>query len=53
MAHEIAKRMLKDAGTFLERIKAIQAAISHGMPLDEIETHLDWLDNTRETHPPV
>ncbi|MGA2254823.1 MAG: hypothetical protein ABSG53_09190 [Thermoguttaceae bacterium] len=47
MAHEIAKLMLEHAGTFLERTEAIRVAISLGMPLNEIERYLDWLDATR------
>jgi DNA-binding transcriptional MerR regulator len=48
MAHEIAKLLLEHAGTFLERTEAIETAISLGMPLNEIEQYLDWLDATRE-----
>ena len=47
MAHEIAKLMLEHAGTFLERAEAIRTALSLGMPLDQIEDYLDWLDATR------
>jgi DNA-binding transcriptional MerR regulator len=47
MAHEIAKLMLEQAGTFLERSEAIETALSLGMPLNEIEEYLDWLDATR------
>ena len=47
MAHEIAKLMLEHAGTFLERTEAIRVAMSLGMPLEEIETYLDWVDATR------
>ncbi|MFZ1935145.1 MAG: hypothetical protein WCB27_05170 [Thermoguttaceae bacterium] len=47
MAHEIAKLMLEHAGTFLERAEAIRTALSLGMPLEEIEEYLDWLDVTR------
>jgi DNA-binding transcriptional MerR regulator len=47
MAHEIAKLMLEHAGTFLERTEAVRVAISMGMPLNEIEAYLDWLDSTR------
>lgn len=45
MAHEIAKLLLEQAGTFLERKEAIQAALDLGMPLNEIEEYLDWLDS--------
>jgi hypothetical protein len=44
MAHEIAKLMLEHAETFLERSQAIETALSLGMPLNEIEEYLDWLD---------
>jgi DNA-binding transcriptional MerR regulator len=47
MAHEIAKLLLEKAGTFLERKEAIRTALSLGMPLDEIESYLDWHDNVR------
>jgi DNA-binding transcriptional MerR regulator len=44
MAHEIAKLLLEHAETFLGRTEAIETALSLGMPLQEIETYLDWLD---------
>ena len=44
MAHKIARLMLENAGTFLERTEAIQTAHYLGMPLQEIEEYLDWLD---------
>ncbi len=47
MAHEIAKLMLEQAGTFLERAEAIRTALSLGMPLKEIEEYLDWIDAVR------
>lgn len=47
MAHEIAKLLLEKAGTFLERTEAIKAALQMGMPLDEIQEYLDWLDSIR------
>ncbi len=47
MAHEIAKLLLEHAETFLERTEAIKSAISLGMPLNEIERYLDWLDLVR------
>jgi hypothetical protein len=47
MAHEIAKLLLEHAETFLERTEAIRAALSLGMPLEEIEEYLDWLDAVR------
>ena len=47
MAHEVAKLLLEHAGTFLERTEAIKAALNLGMPLEEIEAYLDWLDLLR------
>ncbi len=47
MAHQVAKLMLEHAGTFLERTKAIETALYLGMPLQEIEAYLDWLENVR------
>jgi len=47
MSHEIAKLLLEHAETFLERTEAVKSAISLGMPLDEIERYLDWLDLVR------
>ncbi|HZL89053.1 MAG TPA: hypothetical protein VFB96_11810 [Pirellulaceae bacterium] len=52
MAHEIAKLLLEKAGTFLERTQAIEAALQLGMPLNEIEEYLDWLDAMRGPLPP-
>ena len=46
MAHDKAKRLLANAGTFDERQKAILEAIQLGMPLIQIEEYLDWLDNS-------
>jgi len=47
MAHEVAKLMLEHAGTFVERTEAIKVALNLGMPLNEIEDYLDWLDAIR------
>jgi DNA-binding transcriptional MerR regulator len=47
MAHEVAKLMLEHAGTFLARAEAIKVAMNLGMPLNEIEEYLDWLDAMR------
>jgi hypothetical protein len=55
MAHKIAKLLLEHAGTSIERTQAIAAALSLGMPLNEIEEYLDWLAATRpppEDHAP-
>ena len=45
MAHKIAKLILEQAQTFLSRKQAVNAAFELGMPLDEIEAYLDWLDS--------
>jgi hypothetical protein len=47
MSHEIAKLLLEHAETFLERTEAIKSAAALGMPLNEIEEYLDWLDAVR------
>jgi hypothetical protein len=49
MAYEIAKLLLENAGTFLARTEAVRTALGLGMPLDEIESYLDWLVNMRST----
>jgi hypothetical protein len=49
MVHEIAKLLLEKAGTFLERSEAIETALSLGMPLSEIESYLDWIENMRSS----
>lgn len=49
MAHEIAKLLLEQADTFVQREEAIKRAIELGMPLAEIEQFLDWLDTVRGT----
>jgi hypothetical protein len=46
-SHGIAKLLLEHAGTFLERGEAVRAAMELGMPLNEIEHYLDWLDMMR------
>ena len=53
MAHEIAKLILEHAETFLERTEAIKSALSLGMPLNEIQVYLDWLDSVRNQDQPV
>jgi DNA-binding transcriptional MerR regulator len=53
MSHEIAKLLLEHAETFLERTEAIKAALSLGMPLNEIQDYLDWLDSVRGRDRPV
>ena len=47
MAHEIAKLLLEHANTFLERTEAVKSALALGMPLNEIEEYLDWVDLIR------
>ena len=47
MAHEIAKLLLEQADTFLNRTQAVQAAMDLGMPLHAIRDYLDWLDAIR------
>jgi hypothetical protein len=44
MAHKIAKLLLEQADSFLDRTEAVRTAISLGMPLHEIEGYLDWLE---------
>ena len=44
MAHKIAKLLLEQADSFLDRTEAVKTALSLGMPLYEIEQYLDWLD---------
>jgi len=51
MSHEIAKLLLEHAETFLQRTEAIKAALSLGMPLNEIQDYLDWLDALHGTQP--
>lgn len=53
MTHEIAKLLLEHAETFLERTEAIKAALSLGMPLNEIQDYLDWLDAIRGKKQPT
>jgi DNA-binding transcriptional MerR regulator len=50
MPHEIAKLLLEHAETFLERSEAVKSALRLGMPLNEIEEYLDWLDVVRSRH---
>ncbi len=47
MAYETAKRLLKQAVTFVERIVSVGKAMSLGMPLHEIGEYLDWVDRPR------
>jgi hypothetical protein len=45
--HEIAKLILEHAETLWERSEAISKALYLGMPLNEIEEYLDWLEMLR------
>ena len=47
MAHKIAKLLLEHAESFLERKQAVKSAMQLGMPLNEIEDYLDWLESVR------
>ncbi len=47
MAHKLAKLLLEQASTFLERTEAVETAHYLGMPLHEIEEYMDWLDLVR------
>lgn len=47
MVYEIAKVVLEQAKTPVERVKAIRVAMALGMPLSAIEQYLDWLDEIR------
>jgi hypothetical protein len=51
MAHEIAKLLLEHSETFIERTQAVKTALGMGMPLNEIEDYLDWLDTLRAQKP--
>jgi hypothetical protein len=51
MAHEIAKLLLEHADTFLKRAEAVKSALDLGMPLNEIEEYLDWVDLVRSKQP--
>jgi len=48
MAHDFAKLLLERAEGFVPRQKAIRVAMRLGMPIAEIERHLDWIDYQRE-----
>ena len=51
MTHKIAKLNLAHAGTFADRTKAVETAVSLGMPLSEIEEYLDWLEMAKANEP--
>jgi hypothetical protein len=44
MVYEIAKAVLEQAKTPVQRVKAVRVAMGLGMPLNAIEQYLDWLD---------
>jgi len=44
MAHRVAKHILERAKTPEARVEPVQTALQMGMPLNEIEEYLDWLD---------
>lgn len=44
MGHKIAKLLLEQADSFLDRTEAVKTALSLGMSLHEIEGYLDWLE---------
>ena len=47
MGHKIARLLLEQADTFLNRQEAVKTALDLGMPLHEIEEYLDWLELMR------
>jgi hypothetical protein len=47
MSHKLAKLLLEQAETFLERREAVKEAIKLGMPIREVEEYLDWLEMIR------
>ena len=49
--HEIAKLILEHAETLGEREDAVRSAMFLGMPLNEIEAYLDWLEIMRKQAP--
>jgi len=50
--YEIAKLILERAATLWEREEAVRQALYQGMPLNEIEEYLDWLEMVRKESPP-
>jgi hypothetical protein len=53
MAHEIAKLLLEHAETFLDRTEAVESALFLGMPLRDIESYMDWLDQVQVGRKPA
>ncbi|MFY8200217.1 MAG: hypothetical protein ACOVLE_06075 [Pirellula staleyi] len=50
MTHKTAKLILEQAETIIDKENAIRSAIQLGMPLNEIEEYLDWLEVLRRTN---
>ena len=51
MVQKDAKLILQRADTFADRVKAIETAVSMGMPLSEIEECLDRLERVQAKQP--
>jgi hypothetical protein len=51
MSHKVFKLNLQRADTHADRVKAVETALSMGMPLSEIEECLDWLERVRANQP--
>jgi hypothetical protein len=58
MTPDAARQLLMKARTADERLAAVRTAMAAGVPLSEIESLLDWLDNvqggqaTNDNHKP-
>jgi hypothetical protein len=51
VAYEDIKLLLAQAATVAERTEAIRAAISQGIPINQIEEYLDWFDTVHSLPP--
>ena len=51
MVQKDAKLILQRADTFVDRVKAVETAVSMGVPLSEIEECLDWLEGVKANQP--
>jgi hypothetical protein len=51
VAYEIAKLMLERGGSLFEREEAVRVAVYLGMPLEQVEEYLDWLECVPPTCP--
>lgn len=49
MGHDVAKLLLEQASTPAKRVEAVHAAMELGMPLNEIEAFLDYLEQTQQS----